>query len=166
MVKRIALFIAAFMVSAATFAQFEQGKVYCGASLSGFDLSYSGLQKARLNVQGKVGYFFADNLMATAEGALEKQQEVPHTASLGLGARYYIIQNGVYLGASALYKHRKGYDDFLPSIQVGYSYFVSRTVTIEPEIYYEQSFKDHKDYSTVGLRIGVGVYLFSDQKKN
>ena len=54
----------------------------------------------------------------------------------------------------------------MPSVQVGYAFFVSRTVTIEPELYYEQSFKNHKDYSNFGLRIGVGVYLFNDQKKN
>ena len=58
------------------------------------------------------------------------------------------------------------YNDFMPSVQVGYAFFVSRTVTIEPELYYEQSFKNHKDYSNVGLRIGIGVYLFNDQKKN
>ena len=39
-------------------------------------------------------------------------------------------------------------------------------MTIEPEIYYEQSFKNHKDYSTVGLRIGIGIYLFKDTYKN
>lgn len=30
---------------------------------------------------------------------------------------------------------------------------------IEPAIYYDQSFKKHVDYSTVGLKLGIGVYL-------
>ena len=45
---------------------------------------------------------------------------------------------------------------------MGYAYFLSRTVTIEPAIYYDQSFKDHSKYSTIGLKVGIGVYLFND----
>ena len=33
------------------------------------------------------------------------------------------------------------------------------SVTIEPSIYYQQSFKNHSDYSTIGFKIGFGVYL-------
>jgi hypothetical protein len=154
------------MMSLVSHAQFEQGKAYIGASLSGFDLSYSGLTEGKFDVQGKVGYLFADNLMATAQMDYKVQQHTPYTFSMGAGGRYYIEQNGLYLGASALYKHQKGYNDFMPSVQVGYSYFISRTVTIEPELYYEQSLKDHKNYSEVGLRIGLGIYLFSDPSQN
>jgi hypothetical protein len=41
---------------------FTQGKTYVGASLSSTDLSYNGLSKGHLGINGKVGYFFADNL--------------------------------------------------------------------------------------------------------
>jgi hypothetical protein len=98
--------------------------------------------------------------MGTADIGYEKYEDVPYAFSLGAGGRYYIEQNGLFLGASLQFRHRDNYDDLLPSIQVGYSYFISRTVTIEPEIYYEQSFKNHSDYSQIGLRIGIGVYLF------
>ena len=47
----------------------------------------------------------------------------------------------------------------LPGVEVGYAFFLSRTVTVEPSIYYDQSFKNHSDFSTIGFRIGVGVYL-------
>ena len=87
--------------------------------------------------------------MATAQLSYEKQKDVPYVLSVGAGGRYYIVQNGLYLGASALFKHHKGYDDLLPSVNVGYAFFISRTVTIEPELYYEQSFKNHTDYSQV-----------------
>ena len=50
----------------------------------------------------------------------------------------------------------------MPGIEVGYAYFLSRTVTIEPAIYYNQSFKNHSDFSSVGLKVGIGVYLFND----
>ena len=145
---------------------FTQGKIYVGASLSGTDLSYSGLTEGHLGIQGKVGYFFADNLLGTAQLAYEKQKDVPYAISLAAGGRYYIQQNGLYLGASAIFKHQDDFDDVLPSVQLGYSFFINRTVTIEPELYYEQSFKNHKDYSTVGLRIGIGIYLFKDTYKN
>ena len=144
---------------------FTQGKVFVGASLSSTDLSYSGLTEGRLSVQGKVGYFFADNLLGTAQVSYEKYKDIPYYISLGAGGRYYIEQNGLFLGASAIYKHQSDFDDFMPSVQLGYSFFINRTVTIEPEIYYEQSFKNHKDYSTVGLRIGIGIYLFKDTYK-
>ena len=47
----------------------------------------------------------------------------------------------------------------MPTIQLGYAFFLNRTVTIEPELYYNQSLKDHSDYSGFGLRIGFGIYF-------
>ena len=47
----------------------------------------------------------------------------------------------------------------MPGLELGYAFFVSRTVTIEPSVYYNQSFKSHTNYSTVGFRIGVGIYI-------
>ena len=164
--KKIALFIVALFISVAANAQFEEGKGYLGASLTNLDLSYNGLTKGHFGLQAKAGYLFLDNLMGTAELAYEKYKDIPYAMVAGVGGRYYIEQNGLYLGASALFKHSEGYNDLLPSVQVGYAFFISRTVTIEPEIYYEQSFKNHKDYSTVGLRLGIGVYLFKDQRQN
>ena len=165
--KKIVLVFAALLVSVASHAQFEADKLYVGASLSSLDLSYNGLQKGRIGVQGKVGYFFDDNMMLLSHLAYEKMKDYPFTLSWGLGGRYYMEQNGLYFGVSATYKHGGGgYNDVMPGIQVGYSFFISRTVTIEPEIYYDQSFKNHSDYSTIGLRVGFGIYLFQDQRKN
>ena len=164
--KRIALFVAAVMVSLASHAQFEADKFYIGASMSNGDISYNGLTKGHIGLQAKGGYMVADNVLALCQLSYQKTEDVPYVLSLGAGGRYYIVQNGLYLGASALYKHSDHYDDLLPSVQLGYAFYISRTVTIEPEIYYEQSFKNHKDYSNFGLRIGIGVYLFNDMKKN
>ena len=49
----------------------------------------------------------------------------------------------------------------MPGLEVGYAFFLNRSVTIEPAIYYDQSFKSSR-YSTVGFKLGVGVYLFDD----
>ena len=166
MKKKIVLFVTAVMMSLAAHAQFESGKLYVGASLSGFDLSYNGLTKGHIGVQGKVGYMVADNLLLTAQTAYEKYHDVPYTLSAAAGMRYYIQQNGIFLGASTVVKHGNEYDDFLPSVQVGYTFFINRMLTIEPELYYEQSFKNHSDYSQIGVRIGLGIYLFKDVLKS
>lgn len=157
--RKIVMVIMAMVISVSCYAQFEAGKKYIGASLSGLDLSYNGSKELSLGVQAKGGYLLQDNFMLLAQAAYEKQTDVPYTVNLGLGARYYLVQNGIYFGASASYTHSDHFDDVMPSVQVGYSFFINGSVTIEPELYYNQSFKNHGDYSTIGFRIGLGVYL-------
>lgn len=159
--KKIAIMLTGLLMAMSANAQFEQGKVYCGASLSGLNLSYNGTDELNLGIQGKAGYFLEDNWMVL--GSLDYQhtgkEDVKDYISVGAQGRYYIVQNGLYLGAGAKLVHTGDYNDVMPGVEVGYSFFVSRTVTIEPALYYDQSFKNHSDYSTVGVRIGVGVYL-------
>ena len=158
--KRIYLVLIAVMVTVASHAQFEAGKCYIGASLSGIGFSYNGSEKSSFGLQGKAGYLFDDNLMATAQLEWDKKHDMPSYFKAGVGLRYYIVQNGLYLGAQANYVHAgNAFDDFQPGLQVGYAFVLSKTVTVEPEIYYDQSFKSHSDFSTVGFRIGIGVYL-------
>lgn len=163
--KKIVFMMMAMMVSVAAHAQFEQGKAYIGASLSNVDLSYNGARKGHFGLQGKGGYFIADNWMVTGLLGYDKQKDVPYSVTLGAGLRYYIVQNGLYMGATANYCHSDDYNDLMPGIQLGYAFFISRTVTIEPELFYEHSIKSHSDYSTAGIRIGLGIYLFKDQYK-
>ncbi len=135
------LLVAAMMVSLCASAQFQEGKGYLGASLTGLDLHYNGQDGINLGVQAKAGYFPWDNVMvlANVDAVHNGSEAVADHISVGVGGRYYITQNGLYLGA----------------------FFVNRSVTIEPAIYFDQSFKDH-DYSTIGLKIGLGIYLFDD----
>ncbi len=151
----------AMLATLAAHAQFEEGKVYCGASLSGLNMSYNGSEEFNLGVEGKAGYFLADNLMALGQFSYNHlgKEGVKDFFAVGAQGRYYIIQNGLFLGAGAKLVHTGDYNDVMPGVEVGYAFFVSRTVTIEPSLYYDQSFKNHSDYSTVGLRVGIGVYL-------
>lgn len=158
--KKLGLLVVALVASLTANAQFEKGKAYLGASLSSFDIS-SQAKKFHIGLNAKVGYLFADNLMATAQVGYDHLEEA-NSLTLGAGARYYIIQNGLYLGASLKYKHAEEYNDFLPGVQVGYAFFISRTVTIEPELYIDFSTKMFEN-SCYGLGIGIGVYLFKDQ---
>ena len=159
--KKIAMVLVALCSAVAAHAQFEKGKVYCGASLSGLDMNYNGTDEFNLGLQAKAGYLLQDNWMLLGQLTYDHsgKKEVDDYFSVGAQGRYYIIQNGLYLGAGAKFVHTNGYNDVMPGVEVGYAFFVSRTVTIEPAVYYDQSFKNHSDYSTVGFRLGVGVYL-------
>ena len=110
------------------------------------------------------GYFLAENLAVVGligYNHVGGDDETPDRVSLGVQGRYYIIQNGIYLGVGATYKHANhNYNDIMPGVEIGYAFFINRHVTIEPAVYYEQSFKDHSKFSNVGLRLGLGIYLF------
>lgn len=160
-IKKIAVVALGLMVSVGAHAQFESGKQYCGASLTGLNLSYNGSEELSLGIQAKAGYFFEDDmiLLAQAEYKHSGLEGVKDYWALGAQGRYYIEQNGIYLGAGMKLIHTGSYNDVMPGVEVGYAFFVSKQVTIEPAVYYDQSFKNHSDYSTVGVKVGIGIYL-------
>ncbi len=115
-----------------------------------------------LSVWCYTGYLFEDNLMVLGNLSYQHSgyESVPDYISVGVGGRYYIVQNGIYLGVNCKLIHANhNYNDVMPGVEVGYAYFLSRTVTVEPAVYYDQSFKKHSDFSTIGFKIGIGVYL-------
>lgn len=160
-IKKIAVVALGLMVSVGAHAQFESGKQYCGASLTGLNLSYNGSEELSLGIQAKAGYFFEDDMMLLAQAEYKHSdlEGVKDYWALGAQGRYYIEQNGIYLGAGMKLIHTGSYNDVMPGVEVGYAFFVSKQVTIEPAVYYDQSFKNHSDYSTVGVKVGIGIYL-------
>ena len=160
-IKKIAVVALGLMVSVGAHAQFESGKQYCGASLTGLNLSYNGSEELSLGIQAKAGYFFEDDMMLLAQAEYKHSglEGVKDYWALGAQGRYYIEQNGIYLGAGVKLIHTGSYKDVMPGVEVGYAFFVSKQVTIEPAVYYDQSFKNHSDYSTVGVKVGIGIYL-------
>jgi hypothetical protein len=157
--KKIALLFVLLSVALASSAQFEQGKFYVNTSLTGLNLSYNGTNDLNLGVNAEGGYFMADNLMLLGQVGLQHYQHADDVFTLGARGRYYIIQNGLYLDAGVKYLHQGDYNDVMPGLEVGYAFFLSHTVTIEPAVYYDQSLKNHSDYSTVGFKVGFGFYL-------
>ena len=138
---------------------FEESKFYISASLSGLTLNYSKASDWSLGLSAKAGYLFLDNWMVL--GVIDYQNYSSGTVTstnIGAGARYYFERNGVFLGLTAKYAHSTGVDEFKPEINVGYAFFLGHYVTLEPELYYEQSFRNSK-YSQFGLRLGFGVYF-------
>lgn len=160
-IKKIAVVALGLMVSVGAHAQFESGKQYCGASLTGLNLSYNGSEELSLGIQAKAGYFFEDDMILQAQAEYKHSglEGVKDYWALGAQGRYYIEQNGIYLGAGMKLIHTGSYNDVMPGVEVGYAFFVSKQVTIEPAVYYDQSFKNHSDYSTVGVKVGIGIYL-------
>lgn len=160
--KKFYMLIMALLISITANAQFEQSKWYLGASMSGLDISYSGAENFNIGLDAKAGYLIADDWMLLGQLGWQHNGHAGESdaVTLGIGGRYYIIQNGLYLGVNANLVHAyHNYNDFLPGIEVGYAFFLNKTLTIEPAIYYDQSFKRHSDYSKIGFRIGLGVYL-------
>ncbi len=158
--KKIAtllLFFAAVFSTAN--AQFEQGKKYVGASVSGLGLSYSSNEKFNMGLNAHAGYFIADCLMANATIGYEHKHDF-NDVSLGAGLRYYFDQNGIFLGAGAEYCHidKSNNDVFIP-VTAGYAFFINRYLTIEPSVYYKMSLHDFGGNSTVGFNIGLGFYF-------
>ena len=143
---------------------FEEGKFYVGASLSGLGLNYSKASEWSLGLQAKGGYMFLDNWMVLGVLSYNNQSNGSTiTTNIGAGARYYFDKVGIFAGVTAKYTHLKvsgikGTSDFRPEIYGGYAFFLGRHVTLEPELYYEHSFKD-TDYSGFGLRLGFGIYF-------
>lgn len=162
--KKITLLLVALVMTISASAQFKAGKGYLGASLTGIDLHYNGQDKLNLGVEAKAGYLAWDNIMLLANASFQHNgdDDVADVYKVGVGGRYYITQNGLYLGVNCKLVHAShNYNDLMPGAEVGYAFFINRSVTIEPAVYYDQSFKKSK-YSTVGLKVGLGIYLFDD----
>lgn len=140
-------------------AQFEQGTKYVGASTSGLGLSYSTSERFRLGLDANAGYFIADCLMLHGNVGYEHTRAVDDVR-IGLGARYYFDNCGIFLGAGAEYNHfTKSSNDIMIPVTIGYAYFLNDHLTIEPSIYYKMSLHDFSDNSTVGFSLGLGFYF-------
>lgn len=163
--KKIALLIAAIICTVTASAQFQEGKAYIGSAITGLDLHYSGNDDLNIGFQAQGGYLFADNLMGLVTASIQHSgnKAVADHITAGAGLRYYLENNGIFFGANCKFIHANhNYNDVMPGVELGYAYFINRSVTIEPAIYYDQSFRSHSDYSTFGLRLGLGIYLFDD----
>lgn len=170
--KKFFVVLAMLATTLAASAQFEKGKTYVAADFTGLTLDYTTGSEFSFGIYAKGGAFVTDNW--SAYGLLAYQHLGGLDANVfkvGGGGRYYILQNGLFLGASAAFAYDKvkssnAIYDLKPAIEVGYAFFVSGEVTIEPSIYYEQSCFHHGDRSTVGLKIGVGLYHKKNKIKN
>ncbi len=144
-------------------AQFEKGKWIVNPSVTGLGLSYdTQVDKASFGLDVNGGVFMADNLALLVRAGLscnEGADADTDVYSLGVGGRYYFSQVGIFLGANVNVDRFDGemVDDtkFSFGMEAGYAFFLSRTVTLEPALYWNIN----NDRSKFGLKLGFGLYF-------
>ena len=91
-------------------AQFEKYTSYLNTSLTGMGLSYSKDSKFKMGLQATGGYFVEDCWMVYGRLGYEHQgtrgeMKNRNDLQIGVGGRYYIEQNGIFLGLGLMYQH-------------------------------------------------------------
>ena len=151
------------MCTVGAHAQFEKNKWFINSSVTGLGLSYSGSEKTNFGFEAKGGAFMADNVALLVGLGGNYGKSVIDMTLISVGGRYYFDKVGIFLGLDMKYKHfgdnSYNSNDIGAGLELGYAFFLSRTVTLEPALYYDQSFTHHKDYSKVGFKIGFGFYF-------
>lgn len=156
------LLLAVFSLGAS--AQFEQYTSYLNTSLTGLNLSYSKDQKVTFGMQATGGFFVVDDWMLYGRFGYNHQFVKNGTdvnnVQIGAGTRYYIQQNGIYLGIGLQYEHRAPNHNYVQlTPEVGYCFFLNQHVTIEPAVYYDLCMNKFSEGSTVGLKVGFGFFF-------
>jgi hypothetical protein len=158
--KKIILGMLLMAATTSAFAQFEEGKKYVGATLSGLNLSYSDSKDFGIGFGGQAGYFIADDIMIVGDLGVDISDWKMQKIHLGAKGRYYFEENGVYCAAGVKYVHMyKNYNDVQLTPEVGYTYFLNQHLTVEPAVYFDMSLTDFGHKSEVGLKVGIGIYF-------
>mgnify|MGYP000182098128 CR=1 FL=1 len=180
--KKLALAFCLLAVSFTAQAQFEKGTMILNPSVTGLDFSYSKNDDAKFGLGAQVGTFLADGFALMVNAGADWSQP-KDTYTLGTGVRCYFNTTGIYIGGGLDWERphygrklegdapRGGLDwerirlkggehnnDWGVGIEAGYAYFLSRTVTIEPAVYYKWRFDD-SDNSRFGIKVGFGFYF-------
>lgn len=164
--KKIVLLLCVMFTAIGASAQFEKGKWFVNSSLSGLNLNYdTDFKKMSLGVNAQGGTFLAENLALLINAGASWNNHFGDSDgstdlySVGVGGRYYFSQCGIYLGAGLDINRWVTNDNdrtlWGGQAEVGYAYFLSRTVTIEPSLFW----KIDKDKSKFGARVGFGFYF-------
>lgn len=160
--KKLLICAVLLLVSVASHAQFEQGKWVVTPSLTQLNVSYSGYEKTTVGFEAEGGLFIMDNIAVMLNAGANIRQGGDDKTFIGVGARYYFDKVGLYLGAKARFDQ---YDylignkkDASVGGEAGYSFFLTRNLTVEPAVYYNQSLTD-QHYSKIGVKLGFGFYF-------
>lgn len=141
-------------------AQFEKGKIYGGASLSGLGVSYSDNTKFAFGINAIAGYMIEKDWLLNGQVGFDYKNSNTQDLHFGVGGRYYIEQNGIFLGLGAKYIHRySNYNDFQFTPEVGWAFFLNHNVMLEPSVYFDMSCSDFSHKSAFGIKVGLGFYF-------
>ena len=132
-------------------------------SVTGLDFSYSKNDDAKFGIGAQAGTFLGRWYCFDGKCRSRLVATRRMTYTLGTGMRCYFNTTGIYLGGGfdwerVRYKGGSHNNDWGLGIEAGYAYFLSKTVTIEPAVYYKWRFDD-SDNSRFGVKIGFGFYF-------
>ena len=175
-------------------AQFEKYTSYLNTSLTGLGLSYSKDSRFKMGVQATGGYFVEDCWMLYGRFGFEHQgargvMKNRNDLQIGVGGRYYIEQNGIFLGVGLAYQHATnvtfsqhesiigGTSENGPveirtvyyyygnrnyvhlTPEVGYCFYVNNYLSIEPSVYCNLCLNRFSEGTEIGLKLGMGFYF-------
>lgn len=157
--RKVMLSLLLLVMAVNAHAQFEKKTSYVSASATGLGLSYSSNEKFTLGLDLNGGYFIEKAWMLYGKVGYNHTRFTDNF-SMGIGGRYYFLQNGIYMGLGLQYEHAtKSINNLQLCPEVGYAFFINRFITIEPAVYYHMSLNDFSDGSKVGLKVGLGFYF-------
>lgn len=160
--KKYVFMVCLLVVSLGAHAQFEKGTWVINPYATGLGFSVSKAEKVQFGLGAKAGNFLADGIALLVDvGADWSKPRSIYT--IGTGGRYYFNKTGVYLGAGlqldrTRWKGGSHSTQFGLGVDAGYAFFISKTVTIEPAVYYKWCFNEG-DMSKFGIKLGFGIYL-------
>lgn len=175
-------------------AQFEKYTSYLNTSLTGLGLSYSKDSRFKMGVQATGGYFVEDCWMVYGRFGFEHQgargvMKNRNDLQIGVGGRYYIEQNGIFLGVGLAYQHATNvtfsqHESIIggtpengpveiPTVynyygnrnyvhltpEVGYCFYVNNYLSIEPSVYCNLCLNRFSEGTEIGLKLGMGFYF-------
>lgn len=175
-------------------AQFEKYTSYLNTSLTGLGLSYSKDSRFKMGVQATGGYFVEDCWMLYGRFGFEHQgargvMKNRNDLQIGVGGRYYIEQNGIFLGVGLAYQHATNvtfsqHESIIGETtengpveirtvynyygnrnyvhltpEVGYCFYVNNYLSIEPSVYCNLCLNRFSEGTEIGLKLGMGFYF-------
>lgn len=175
-------------------AQFEKYTSYLNTSLTGLGLSYSKDSRFKMGVQATGGYFVEDCWMVYGRFGFEHQgargvMKNRNDLQIGVGGRYYIEQNGIFLGVGLAYQHATNvtfsqHESIIGETpengpveirtvynyygnrnyvhltpEVGYCFYVNNYLSIEPSVYCNLCLNRFSEGTEIGLKLGMGFYF-------
>ena len=94
----MAMVVALFAAVTAN-AQFEEGKVYVGGSLTGLNMKYTGSEKFSIGTQVQAGLFVADDMLLLGQVGYEHSGNKAISDKYTVGAYAYSVLVGYSLVA-------------------------------------------------------------------
>lgn len=160
--KKLMLIVCLLIATLTAQAQFEQGKWIVNPSVTGMNLSHSKAEDTTFGFMAQAGNFLLDNVALMVTMGAE-WTDLVDSYTLGTGGRYYFDQSGIYTGLGIAMNKLDidswGKETFWSlNAEVGYAFFITKTVTIEPAAYCNISMKD-SDYTKYGFKVGFGIYF-------